>query len=68
MTCVWPKLADRVVFLHQGKVHFFGTMAEMEKSRDQVVQQFFALDELVFIRTVGEQYNICVMAHIQGFK
>ncbi len=41
------KLADRVVFLHQGKVHFFGTMAEMEKSQDQVVQQFFALDELV---------------------
>jgi phospholipid/cholesterol/gamma-HCH transport system ATP-binding protein len=41
------KLADRVVFLHQGKVHFFGTMAEMEKSQDPVVQQFFTLDELV---------------------
>jgi phospholipid/cholesterol/gamma-HCH transport system ATP-binding protein len=41
------KLADRVVFLHQGKAHFFGTMAEMEKSQDPVLQQFFTLDELV---------------------
>jgi len=41
------KLADRVVFLHQGKVHFFGTVEELEKSQDPVLQQFFALDELV---------------------
>jgi len=41
------KLADRVVFLHQGKVHFFGTMEEMEKSEDPVLQQFFELDALV---------------------
>jgi phospholipid/cholesterol/gamma-HCH transport system ATP-binding protein len=41
------KLADRVVFLHQGEAHFFGTMAEMEASKDEVVQEFLTLDELV---------------------
>ncbi len=41
------KLADRVVFLHQGKAHFFGTMEEMERSTDPVLQEFLALDELV---------------------
>ncbi len=41
------KLADRVVFLHQGKARFFGTMAEMEQSDDEVLKEFLALDELV---------------------
>jgi len=41
------KLADRVVFLHQGKVRFFGTMEEMEKSEDEVLQEFLTLDALV---------------------
>jgi phospholipid/cholesterol/gamma-HCH transport system ATP-binding protein len=41
------KLADRVVFLHQGKAHFFGTMQEMEKSDDAILQEFLTLDELV---------------------
>ena len=41
------KLADRVVFLHQGKAHFFGTMEEMERSSDPVLQEFLAMDELV---------------------
>jgi phospholipid/cholesterol/gamma-HCH transport system ATP-binding protein len=41
------KLADRVVFLHQGKVHFFGTVAELEQSEDPVLHQFFELDELI---------------------
>jgi phospholipid/cholesterol/gamma-HCH transport system ATP-binding protein len=41
------KLADRVVFLHQGKAHFFGTMEQMEKSDDPILQEFLALDELV---------------------
>ncbi|HSE48490.1 MAG TPA: ATP-binding cassette domain-containing protein [Terriglobales bacterium] len=41
------KLADRVVFLHEGKAHFFGTMREMERSKDPVVQEFLRLDELV---------------------
>jgi phospholipid/cholesterol/gamma-HCH transport system ATP-binding protein len=41
------KLADRVVFLHEGKAHFFGTMEEMRKSADPVLQEFLLLDELV---------------------
>lgn len=41
------KLADRVVFLQQGKAHFFGTMEEMEQSKDPILQEFLALDELV---------------------
>lgn len=40
------KLADRVVFLHEGKVVFFGTYAEMEKSAEPIVQEFLELDEL----------------------
>src|SRR5271165_1691444 len=41
------KLADRVVFLHQGDARFFGTMEEMERSEDPVLQEFLALDALV---------------------
>jgi phospholipid/cholesterol/gamma-HCH transport system ATP-binding protein len=40
------KLADRVVFLHEGKVVFFGTYPEMEKSTEPIVQEFLELDEL----------------------
>jgi phospholipid/cholesterol/gamma-HCH transport system ATP-binding protein len=41
------KLADRVVFLHQGKARFFGTMAEMEASEDEILREFLTLDQLV---------------------
>ena len=41
------KLADRVVFLHEGGARFFGTMEEMERSDDEVLREFLALDELV---------------------
>ena len=41
------KLADRVVFLHQGKARFFGTMEELDRSDDPVLQEFLALDALV---------------------
>jgi phospholipid/cholesterol/gamma-HCH transport system ATP-binding protein len=41
------KLADRVVFLHEGKAIFFGTMAEWEHSDHPVLQEFLKLDELV---------------------
>ena len=41
------KLADRVVFLHEGCAHFFGTMEEMEKSRDPILQEFLSLDQLI---------------------
>src|SRR5712672_2042811 len=40
------KLADRVVFLYEGKGIFFGTSAEMEKSSEPIVQEFLDLDEL----------------------
>jgi phospholipid/cholesterol/gamma-HCH transport system ATP-binding protein len=41
------KLADKVVFLHQGKARFFGTMEEMERSDDPILQEFLTLDELI---------------------
>ncbi len=40
------KLADRVVFLHEARVIFFGSSEEMEKSREPIVQEFLELDEL----------------------
>lgn len=41
------KLADRVVFLHQGEARFFGTMEEMEQSTDPMIKEFLTLDALV---------------------
>jgi len=41
------KLADRVVFLHQGEARFFGTMEEMDRSEDPILREFLTLDELV---------------------
>jgi phospholipid/cholesterol/gamma-HCH transport system ATP-binding protein len=40
------KLADRVVFLHEARVIFFGTPEEMARSTEPIVQQFLELDEL----------------------
>src|SRR5579885_1685895 len=40
------KLADKIVFLHEAKVLFYGTYAEMEKSEEPIVQEFLTLDEL----------------------
>ena len=40
------KLADRVVFLHEAKVIFFGTYEEMEKCQAPIVREFLELDEL----------------------
>ena len=40
------KLADRIVFLHQGEARFFGTMEEMERSDDELLREFLTLDEL----------------------
>ena len=40
------KLADRVVFLHETKVIFFGTYEEMEKCQEPIVREFLELDEL----------------------
>jgi phospholipid/cholesterol/gamma-HCH transport system ATP-binding protein len=41
------RLADRVLFLHQAKANFFGTMDEMKASNDEVLRQFLDLDALV---------------------
>ncbi len=40
------KLADRVVFLHESKVLFFGTYPDLEKCDEPIVQEFLKLDEL----------------------
>lgn len=41
------KLADRVLFLHEGKPLYFGTMKGMSESLDPVLRQFLDLDDLV---------------------
>ena len=41
------KLADRLLFLHEGTARFFGTLEELEHSDDPVLKEFMALDELV---------------------
>jgi phospholipid/cholesterol/gamma-HCH transport system ATP-binding protein len=41
------KLADRVLFLHEGSARFFGTLDELDKSNDPVLKDFMAMDELV---------------------
>src|ERR1700731_3701904 len=40
------KLADRIVFLHEAKVIFFGTYGDMERCDEPIVQEFLQLDEL----------------------
>ena len=40
------KLADRVVFLHEGRAIFFGPYVEMEKSSEPIIREFLELDEL----------------------
>jgi phospholipid/cholesterol/gamma-HCH transport system ATP-binding protein len=40
------KLAERVMFLSEGRAIFFGTYAEMEKSPEPIIQEFLELDEL----------------------
>jgi phospholipid/cholesterol/gamma-HCH transport system ATP-binding protein len=41
------RLADRVLFLYQGKAQFFGTPEEMKHTEDEVLRQFLEFDELV---------------------
>src|SRR5216684_585232 len=40
------KLADRVVFLYEGRAIFFGPYKEMEKSNEPIIREFLELDEL----------------------
>ena len=41
------KLADRVIFLRDGRVAFFGTWGELEKSSDPFLRLFLLEDELI---------------------
>ena len=43
------KLADRVIFLHEGRAIFIGSVEEMEKSKEPIVQEFLELDELKIV-------------------
>jgi phospholipid/cholesterol/gamma-HCH transport system ATP-binding protein len=46
-THLGKKLADRVIFLQEGRVGFFGTWAELENTKDAFLQNFLAQDELI---------------------
>jgi phospholipid/cholesterol/gamma-HCH transport system ATP-binding protein len=41
------RLADQVLFLHQGRALFFGPLNEFLASADQPIQQFLELDAYV---------------------
>lgn len=44
------KLADRVVFLIDGRVAFFGPMSQLDSSHESVIQEFIQLDEVSFLK------------------
>jgi phospholipid/cholesterol/gamma-HCH transport system ATP-binding protein len=44
------KLADRVVFLVDGRVAFFGPVGELDAAREPMVQDFVQLDEVSFLK------------------
>jgi len=46
-THLGKKLADRVIFLHEGRVGFFGTWPDLEASKDPVSRNFLLQDELI---------------------
>jgi phospholipid/cholesterol/gamma-HCH transport system ATP-binding protein len=46
-THLGKKLADRVIFLHEGRVAFFGTWSELERSENPVLRNFLRQDELI---------------------
>jgi phospholipid/cholesterol/gamma-HCH transport system ATP-binding protein len=41
------KLADRVIFLHEGRVRFFGTWSDFEGSGDPILHNFLLEDALI---------------------
>jgi phospholipid/cholesterol/gamma-HCH transport system ATP-binding protein len=41
------KLADKIVFLHEGRVRFFGSPKEMRDTNDEILGEFLSLDDLV---------------------
>lgn len=49
------RLADRLVFLNEGRAQFFGTVAEMEASSDPVLRSFLWQDEGSLLAPVGPE-------------
>ena len=45
------KLADRVVFLVDGRVAFFGATRQMDVCLESIVQNFIQLDEVSFLKS-----------------
>jgi len=45
------KLADRVVFLVDGRVAFFGPAAKLDEAEEPMVQAFIWLDEVSFLKS-----------------
>jgi phospholipid/cholesterol/gamma-HCH transport system ATP-binding protein len=41
------KVADRVVFLHEGQVIFFGETADLEHAEHPFIQEFLEMDRIV---------------------
>jgi len=52
------KLADRLVFLYESRVVFFGSAEEMEHSNEKIVQEFLQLDSVNLHDLGGEQPRI----------
>lgn len=46
-THLGKKLADRVIFLQEGRLGFFGTWQELESSKEPFLRNFLAQDELI---------------------
>jgi phospholipid/cholesterol/gamma-HCH transport system ATP-binding protein len=46
-THLGKKLADRVIFLQEGRVAFFGTWKELEASQDPYLRNFLLQDEMI---------------------
>lgn len=46
-THLGKKLADRIVFLHEGRVGFFGTWAQLEASKEPFLCNFLLEDQLI---------------------
>jgi phospholipid/cholesterol/gamma-HCH transport system ATP-binding protein len=46
-THLGKKLADHVIFLHEGRVEFFGTWPELESSPDPFLRHFLLEDEMI---------------------
>src|SRR6266567_3251373 len=47
------RLADIVLFLHQGRAHFFGPLKDFLASKDPYIRQFLVLDEYQLPRRRG---------------